>query len=304
MGPRHALVTTALAAVLAATPLGAATAEPFPDVIPIPTGSLPEGVATGTGTSVYAGSRADGSVWLGDLRTGAGDLLVDGAEGRMAVGIKVASGLLFVSGGTYGDAFVYDALTGAEVAAYHLTDGPAFINDVTVTQEAAYFTNSAAAELYAVELAHGVPTGEFATIPLIGEWQQVAGFNANGIAATPDGQTLLVINSTSGILYTVEPHTGVALAVDTGGTDLTSGDGILLRGRTLYVVRNVVNEVVELRLAPDHRSATHVATLTDPDFDVPTTIAMQGSRLYVVNARFTTPPGPTTEHDIVKVDGE
>ncbi|WP_353354768.1 hypothetical protein [Intrasporangium sp. DVR] len=304
MRTRRALVTTALAAVMTTASWGAATAQPFPDIIPIPTGSLPEGIATGTGTSIYAGSRADGSVWLGDLRTGEGDLLVPGTEGRMAVGIKVRFGLLFVSGGTYGDAYVYDAATGAEVAVLHLTDGPAFINDVTVTQDAAYFTNSAAAEIYAVELSDGTPTGAVETLPLTGEWQQVEGFNANGIAATPDGDTLLVINSTTGILYAVDPTTGEAVAVDTGGTVLTMGDGILLRGKTLYVVRNLSNEIVELRLSSDLLSASYVATLTDPDFDVPTTIAMQGSRLYAVNARFTAPPGPTTEHDIVKVDGE
>lgn len=290
--------------MFAAAPLGAALAEPFPDTIPIPTGSLPEGIATGTGTSIYAGSRADGSVWMGDLRTGEGDILVEGTAGRMAVGIKVEHGLLFVSGGTFGDAYVYDARTGEEVAVLDVTDGPAFINDVTVTQDAAYFTNSMAAELYAVELVDGLPTGDVTPLPLSGDWQQVAGFNANGIAATPDGSTLLVINSTTGILYNVDPMTGEALAVDTGGADLTQGDGILLRGKILHVVRNQSNLIVELRMAPDYRSATEVATLSDPDFDVPTTIAAHGSRLYVVNARFTAPPGPTTEHAIVKVDGQ
>ena len=304
MRTRRVLVTSALAAVFAVAPLGPATAEPFPDIIPIPTGSMPEGIATGTGTSIYAGSRADGSVWRGDLRTGQGGILVEGAAGRMAVGMKVRAGLLFVSGGTFGDAYVYDATTGAEVTHLVLTNGPAFINDVTVTRDAAYFTNSMAAEVYAVELSAGVPTGTVRTLPLTGEWQQVAGFNANGIAATPDGSRLLVINSTTGILYNVDPRTGEAIAVDTGGADLTQGDGILLRGKTLHVVRNVSNVVVELAMSPDYLSATVVDELTDPDFDVPTTIAAQGSRLYVVNARFTAPPGPTTEHDIVKIDGE
>lgn len=299
------MLTTAVAAVLAAAPIGAASAETFPDIIPIPTGSFPEGIATGAGTSIYAGSRDDGSVWMGDLRTGQGDLVVEGQAGRMAVGIKVDRGLLFVSGGTFGDAYVYDARTGEEVATFNFTDLPAFINDVTVTRDAAYFTNSQAAVVYRVDLgAGGVPTGTWQAIPLTGDWQQVPGFNANGIAATPDGKTLLVINSTSGVLYNVDPATGEATAVDTGGTVLTMGDGILLQGKTLYVVRNRANEIVELTMSPDFLSATYVATLTDPDFDVPTTIAMHGSRLYAVNARFTTPPSPTTEHDIVLVDEE
>ena len=47
-----------LATLLAATALAAA---PFPQTIPIPSGSLPEGIATGNGNTFYVGSRLDGS---------------------------------------------------------------------------------------------------------------------------------------------------------------------------------------------------------------------------------------------------
>lgn len=303
MTTSRVVVTTALAAVFAIAPMGSASAAPFPDTLALPNGWLPEGIATGSGTSIYSGSRADGSVWKGDLRTGRGEVLVD-VDGRVAVGLKVERGLLFVSGGATGDAYVYDADSGAEVATFDLTTAPAFINDVTVTRDAAWFTNSQAAELYRVALGpRGVPTGAVETIPLTGDWQQVAGFNANGIAATPDGRTLLVINSTTGILYAVDAATGEATAVDAGGALLTQGDGILLRGTTLWVVRNRSNEIVELRMSPDWLAATAVGTVTDPDFDVPTTVAAQGSRLYAVNARFSTPPTADTTYDIVLVDG-
>jgi hypothetical protein len=46
------------------------------------------------------------------------------------------------------------------------------------------------------------------------------------------------------------------------------------------------------------RVVTH---LTDPDLDIPTTIAKKGRRLYVVNARFTTPPTPETEYQVVQL---
>ena len=303
MRTRRVVVIAALTAAFAVVPMGTAAADQFPDTVPLPNGWQPEGIATGTGTTVYAGSLADGSVWKGDLRTGEGGILVDG-DGRPAVGLKFDRGLLFVSRGPAGTASVYDARTGDEVVTLVLTSGPSFINDVTVTRDAAYFTNSQAAELYRVALGPGgTPTGDVETIPLTGDWQQVPGFNANGIAATPDGGTLLVINSSTGILYNVDPASGEAVAVDTGGTLLTQGDGILLRGTTLYVVRNRSNEIVELRMSPDFLSATAVDTLTDPDFSVPTTIALQGSRLYAVNARFGTPPTPDTEYDIVLVDG-
>ena len=304
MSIRHVVTTVALATVLAAGTMSGAAAAAFPDTLPLPDGWLPEGIATGTGTTIYSGSRADGSIWKGDLRTGEGEILVD-TDGRVAVGLKVDRGLLFVAGGPTGDAYVYDAGTGEEVAVLDLTDGSAFVNDVIVTRDAAWFTDSQSAVLYRVALGPGgTPTGEVEPVPLSGDWQQVVGFNANGVAATPDGRTLLVVNSTTGILYNIDPGTGDAVAVDTGDAALTSGDGILLHGRTLRVVRNSLNEVVELQLSPDLLSATLIDTLTDPDFDVPTTIALHGSRLYVVNARFSTPPTPATEYNIVLVDGE
>src|SRR5688572_3609074 len=125
MGMRHVVTTVALATVLAASTMSGAAAATFPDTIPLPDGWLPEGIETGTGTTIYSGSRADGSIWKGDLRTGEGDILVD-TDGRVAVGLKVDRGLLFVAGGATGDAYVYDAGTGEEVAVLDLTDDPSF----------------------------------------------------------------------------------------------------------------------------------------------------------------------------------
>ncbi|EWT02166.1 superoxide dismutase [Intrasporangium oryzae NRRL B-24470] len=288
-----------MAGAMALAPTGALAAEPFPELIPLPDNWQAEGIASGTGTTVYSGSLASGAVWKGDLRTGLGSVLVPGGAGRVAVGLKESGGLLFVAGGPTGQAYVFDAATGAEVATYQLSTDPSFINDVTVTRDAAYFTNSSQAELYRLPLRNGAPAGAPETIPLTGDWQQLPGFSANGIEASPDGSVLLVVNSTNGLLYRVDPATGVATTVATAAS-LTAGDGILLRGPILYVVRNQLNEVVVLRMSPDYASATPTGVLTDPDFAVPTTIASFGTTLYAVNARFGLPPGP---FDIVKVDG-
>ena len=103
------------------------------------------------------------------------------------------------------------------------------------------------------------------------------------------------------MLYRIDPATGIATTIDLGGASLTAGDGLLLRGSTLYVVRNNLNQVVVVDLAPDALSGFVSDVLTSPAFDVPTTIAALGSRLYVVNARFSTPPTPQTTYDIVRV---
>jgi hypothetical protein len=44
-----------------------------------------------------------------------------------------------------------------------------------------------------------------------------------------------------------------------------------------------------------------VEYLTDPRFDVPTTVAAFGNRLYLPNARFNTPPTPTTTYTAVAI---
>ena len=197
-------------------------------------------------------------------------VLVPPREGGVAVGMHVSRGLLFVAGGPTGLGHVYDAQTGEEVAALQPAGAGGFVNDVIVTPDAAWFTNSFAAEIYRMDLKRGRPTGAFEAIPLGGDWVQSDGFNANGIEATPDGRALIVINSGSGSLFRVDPSTGAAMEIDSGMA-LTAGDGILLRGKELSVVRNQVNEIVVLRLSPDLSSAEVTRTLTDPDFAVPTT---------------------------------
>jgi hypothetical protein len=293
--------------VMALALLGATgvQARAFPDVIDLPNGWLPEGVATGRGPVIYSGSRATGSIYAADLRTGDGRVLVPGQTGRVAVGLAFdkRTGYLYVAGGATGQAYVYDTRTGAEVASYQLTTAqPVFINDVIVTRDAAYFTNSAAPEIYRVPLdRNGEPGDTAETIPLGGDWQQVTGFNANGIEATPNGTWLIIVNSTTGLLYRVDPATGVATEIDLGGATVTAGDGLLLQGKTLYVVQNRFNQIAVVRLDNDLTAGEITGTITDADFDVPTTVARFGSSLYAVNGRFTTPPTPQTEYQIVRV---
>ena len=139
-------------------------------------------------------------------------------------------------------------------------------------------------------------------IPLGGDYQFTPGaFNANGIEATPDGKTLIIVNSTEGVLYQVDPGTGVATRINLGTGGVPNGDGILLQGKTLYVVQNVLNQIAVVELSPDLSSGTILETITSPDFRVPTTVAKFGNRLYAVNARFGTVPTPDTEYEVVGV---
>lgn len=296
--------TVAVAVALSVGAAAPAQAKGFPEVIPLPNGFAPEGIASGKGSEFFAGSLANGAIFKGDFKSGQGAILAAGAPGRVSVGMKYdeRSGYLFVAGGPTGVARVFDGNTGAEVAVYSL--GAGFINDVVITRDAAFFTNSAAPVLFKLPLSArgGLPAqSDVQTLALSGDWQQVAGFNANGIAATPNGKTLIVVNSTSGNLFTVDPMTGAATKIDLGADTVTQGDGILLDGKTLYVVRNRSNVIAVVALKADLSKGAIERTITSPFFRVPTTIAEFGGALYAVNARFGTPATPATEYEAVRV---
>ena len=93
----------------------------------------------------------------------------------------------------------------------------------------------------------------------------------------------------------------VTREIDLGGATVTNGDGLLLRGRTLYVVRNQLNLIAVVKLNGSLTRGRVVAELTDPDFDVPTTITFTAGSLYAVNARFGTPQPDTARYDVVRV---
>lgn len=108
--------------------IAAASAQAFPDVIPLPNGFQPEGIAVGKGSTFYVGSIPTGAVYRGDLRTGEGAILVQPQAGRNAIGLKYdeRTGLLFVAGGPTGNAYIYDGGSGEDIAQIQLTTASGF----------------------------------------------------------------------------------------------------------------------------------------------------------------------------------
>jgi sugar lactone lactonase YvrE len=284
------------AAILAAvTTVGAVAAPPFPHTIVLPGAHSAEGIATGSGSTFYAGELFTGDIFRGDLRTGNVATFIDAPAGRNALGIRVdeQDGLLFVAGGFTGQGYVYDLATGADIAVFQFGTPPgSIINDVIVAGGAAWFTDSVQPHLYRVPITGDGSVGAFATLTVTGPAADLTGgFNMNGIAASPDGSTLIVAHSANGTLYTVDPTTGASASI--AGADVPNVDGILFEGSRLWAVRNNDNRIVELRLSGDLSSATIVRTITDAAFEVPTTVARWGNRLATVNAKFDTGFPPT-----------
>jgi hypothetical protein len=305
----RALLLAAAVAAAVAFAGGVSAADPpsFPETIALPDGFQPEGIEVGKGTTFYVGSRVTGAIVRGDLRTeDEPSILVAGNQGRLATGIELDQhNRLWVAGAGTGDAYVYDAETGELLRTYDFATGtdanPTFINDVVITPDAAYFTDSRRPVLYRVVIGPGGELGTFETIPVSGDFVMSGAFNLNGIDATPSGHVLVAVQSSTGKLFRIDPTTGVADEIELGGESVPAGDGILLSGKTLYVVQNALNQVAVIELAPDLSSGEVVTRLTDPDFRVPTTIDEFGSRLYAVNARFGVANPGSAEYEVVQL---
>jgi hypothetical protein len=309
--PRFVALVGALAFLALAPAVGASPAGQggnFPPRIDLPNGFFPEGIESGRGTSFFVGSLLDGAIWRGDLRTGSGAVLAAGAPGRASAGIAYEAGYdrIWVAGvgppllGS-ADVRVYDASTGALLATYQ-PPGVGLLNDVAVTRDAVYVTDSFFPQLVVIPLArHGAlpPPSAAAIVPLAGDFVQMPGFNLNGIVA--ENGVLLVAQSSTGKLFRVDPATGVADELDLGGVNLGYPDGLELLGHTLYVVRPFQNRVTVVSLGARLRSGVVLGDLTDPSFDEPSTATVAAGRLWAVNLRFTTPPEPATPYWITQL---
>lgn len=289
-----------------------ALATPRASSIPIPDDFQPEGIAVGEGNTFYVGSLRDGDIYRGDLRSGEGALFVD-VEDRVAAGMEVdkARDWLVVAGGPTGHAWVYDTEDGSTAADIVLgAPGATFANDVAITRDALYFTDTFAPTIYRVPILADGTFGATEPITVTGPAAATGGFGLNGIEATHRGW-LLVNHTDLGMLALVDPETGVSQEISLSGPALVAGtlDGLLLQGRTAWVVQNFANSVAEVRLSPDLTSGQVVDVVTSELFRVPTTVDRHGSTLVLVNGRFDlgfpppfgpgAPPG--TEFDVVQV---
>ncbi|MGN9911374.1 SMP-30/gluconolactonase/LRE family protein [Phytohabitans sp. LJ34] len=305
---RTAVALLALALPLAsATPAAAGgTADTRQDkVIVLPGATSAEGIAAGAGSTFYAGDLFAGDIFRGDIRKGTAERFIDVPDGRMAVGLKADTrhGLLFVAGGATGQAYVYSLRTGATVATRQLaTANTNFVNDVALTRGGAWFTDTTQAKLFFVPVDRHGKVGAVRTLAVTGPAADTSGdFNLNGIAATPDGKTLVVAHSANGRLYTVDAATGASALI--AGVDVPNVDGIVLEGRRLWAVRNFDNQIARYRLAGDLSRGTLEKTITSPAFAIPTTAALFGYRLAAVNAHFDTGIPPTApRYEVVVVD--
>ena len=291
-------VIACCAGLVLATPAGAVpharpAAKPRPSQYILPGNAVfPEGIAFDRSTGYfYVSSTTDGTIFRGDVKEEmTAVFLPGGQDGRTtAIGLEVdGDGHLFVAGGGTGKMFVYDTATGALIDSFATTATPTFVNDVAVAKDgSAYFTDSLSPFLYRLA-PDGSGGYSFETwLDFTGTvLQYQGGFNLNGIEATPDGKYLIVVQSNTGKLFRITLATKEVVEIDLGGETMTSGDGLVLRGHSLYVVRNSLFRIYEVRLSGDFTSGEVVSNITDSSFIFPTTAVIAQGRMLVVNSQF------------------
>jgi hypothetical protein len=288
---------------------GPTAAAPTSEVIVLPGATSAEGITKGAGHTFYCGDLFRGNIFRGDLERGTAELFIDAPDGRMAIGLwaDLRHGWLFVAGGL-GWAYVYDIETGATVATYQLGKigdlSSTLVNDVFVTRQGAYFTDSSSAFVYFVPISPAGELGPASTLPVSGPAAEISGmFNLNGIVAPDAGEPLIVSHTANGKLYTIDPATGVSRTIE--GVDVPMVDGLVLEGQRLWAVQNYVNQVSRIRLNGDLTSGTVESVITHDAFQVPATAILFDNHLAVVNAKFE--PGVITptaadKYEVVIVD--
>jgi sugar lactone lactonase YvrE len=258
-----------------------------------------EGVAV-AGDTYYVTGFGSGKIYRGDLDEpeAVAEEFIDTGFGGLG-GIKVIGDRLIVV--RFFGVSVYDRESGALVATWSGTPGTN-TNDVAIAPNGdAYITDSEIAVLYRIpasELRN--PSAVEQDLPVFLEWQDppysdyVSGFiEANGIVATPDGKFVLVVHYSDGLLFRVRLSDKQVRTVDLGGYRLIAGDGMVITDdRVLYVVRPFGSLVAKLRLNLRYGRGRLLSETTDSSFQSPTTAAIAGDRLLVVNSQFAGPGTP------------
>jgi Cu-Zn family superoxide dismutase len=274
-----------LLALALAAPAGAAPRE---YILP-GTDTFPEGVATRPGTDqFFVTSTTDGTVFRGSLRRERTRVFLrPGTHGRVnAIGVKATRDRLIVAGGVTGTVFVYSLPRGRLMRSFSTGSG-GLVNDVALTSDGdAYVTDSRRGLLFRIP-ARALERRAARTTAL-SPWVRLArsptGTYTNGVVAA-GRRHLLVVSTATGALVRIDRRTKRVRQVDLGGAELPGGDGLALAGRTLYVV-NAASRVSELRMSRDWLRARLVRQITSPRLRFPTTVAVAGKRLLVVNSQF------------------
>jgi Cu-Zn family superoxide dismutase len=260
--------------------------------------SFPEGIAYDASAGVlYTASAENGAVARIDAEAGTTAVVVPGGTIVPAdstvfpgpLGMTVADDRLWVAGGLTGTVTVLNTSDWSIVKQVTVPTAPkSLLNDVAIAGGAAFITDTFVPTLWRMPIQGDTIGDPEPWLDLSGSAIEYGdGPNLNGIVATPDGESLIVVQMNVGRLFRIDVETKAIAQIDVAGADLTTGDGLALDGDILYVVRQGAGEVATVRLNQDLTGGTVVSRFSE-GLAWPATAAVVGDELVVVNTQFNT----------------
>lgn len=250
---------------------------------------FPESIAYDAVTGdFYVSNTEDGTIYQGNARNGPAELSVflhartDGRNVVMGLALD-ERGRLFMAGGASGRAYIYNTENGTLVEVLETPPtARTLLNDVIVTEQAAYLTDSFRPTLFRIPLdtesLEIEPWLDLTATPVrYGE-----GNNLDGIVADESGRYLVTIQPNTGLLYRIDTETKEVSGIDLEG-NLGTGNGLFLDAQTLYVVNDEGGEIIPVNLSVDFTRGVIGTSFTDASLKFPTALAKAGERLLVVN---------------------
>lgn len=249
--------------------------------------TYPEGAAWDPSTGgVYVTSTPTGAVAVAAAGSDTASVwLPAGSDGRgLTLGIEFARGSVWI----VSPPALYEYRPDGTLRSRHAAASPpgaGFLNDVAITDDGVYVTDSNKPVLWHLPL--DAPDGtELQPIDVGALVATAAGQGFNGIEALPDG-TLIVGQFGCCSLLHVDPRAPSAVAVDLGGYQLAASDGMSLHGDDLWIARGVTSDSVDrIRLCPTYDCGTVVAGPPDPALSFPTDVQVVDGAVLVVNSQF------------------
>jgi sugar lactone lactonase YvrE len=266
------------------------------------------GVDEHAGVFYVSTTNQSGTIYRGDLRGRDHRLQVwqgptAGNDGR---GIVVdRAGRVYVAGGPAAEVRVFDR-RGALLAELPTGAAGSYLNDLWIGPDgAAYVTDSSLPIIWRVSERHGQwRIDKFLDVSkTIAYTPPLTDFDLGGITFTPNGRYLLTTQGTTGQLWRIDLWTRRITQVDLGGANVINADGIVLRGRTLYVVQNFSRQISRIELSGHFERGRVVKVLPTPADRTFTTAKAVGRTLLAVDSKFGFPAAAAVAEDrIVAID--
>lgn len=259
--------------------------------------AFPDGVAyDAKARAFYVAGSATGFIARVDVRTGRAAVVRAPAVAAQIGGVFPGilglrldpRGRLWMAGGRTGKAFVVNPRTGALIQTLTPPDAAkGLINDIAFAGGKAYMTDTLRPTLWVADAGARIPATPLAWLNFAGTALEYApGANLNGIVATPDGKTLITGQMNKGLLFRIDIASRKVTPIDLNGETVAGVDGLVLKGRTLYVIRQPAAEIVTVTLAPDLASGRVVSRKAVDGLLWPAAGAIVGDELLVVNTQF------------------